>query len=132
MNPKPTSPELVTKWDRMSERERKYSCLMGNSEMETAVEVMEKIAAGRDFGTLRVNPTHFVRPQDATPGRQPSGALIGFSLLVYHGWLEADYPNGDFVPSDALIDRLNKRWGTDYRYVESIMANARRKAKESK
>jgi hypothetical protein len=94
-------------WDRMNDEEKKYSCLMGMSEMEEAIREMEEKAMTLNisFSDVRMRPDEF---------QYDNGKLVGFCQLLAREMMVPDYPNNEFIPSEALIKRLNERWGTDY------------------
>ena len=92
----------------------KYNGLLGMSEMETAMRVLEDKAneLNTTIDTLRIRAAWFVDDKD-------SHKLIGFSQMCCRGWIIPDYPNSEFIPSRELIDRLNGRWGTSYTYPKT-------------
>lgn len=108
MNPKPDSPEIAAKWDRLSLHEKKYLGLMGMAEMERAVEYLESKAAGGSLENVLITPTDFRGVGD--------GVSVGLMWLLWRGWLEPASPVNDtqFVPSRGLLAKLNQRWGTNY------------------
>lgn len=117
MNPRPTSVELVNKWDRLTDHEKKYMGLMGMCEMEVAVAVMEKLAEKRgiNIAQLGVTPNDFIQDCDKDEPYFTSMALSGFVQLVYNGWLAPSaLVHNRYMPRRDLIRRLNERWGTDY------------------
>ena len=89
--------------------DKRYHGLLGMCEMEEALWHMERMAIKGNtlIEKLRVYPENFVNSK-----RQ--SLLVGFCHLVYNEWVIPDYPNCEFIPSDKLIDRLNKRWGSNF------------------
>ncbi len=87
----------------------KYDRLLGMSEMEWAVELMEKkaISLKIPISNVRITPREFADESN-------SGVLVGFCQLLARGLMEPDYPNSEFIPSKSLIAILNKAWGTNY------------------
>ena len=82
-------------------------CLMGMSEMESAIRVMwnrvsEDINPVASFTKLRVRADWFTcDPQ----------TLTGFCHLCCRGWIVPTYPNWDFAVSSELTARIALRVG---------------------
>lgn len=96
----------------------KYSGLLGMTEMEEAVRYMvdEAEKHGYTISEVRFAPWGYIRPEKEGSSRY--SCLIGFCQLVARGLTVPDYPNTEFIPSNELIDHLNKRWGTSYFYAK--------------
>ena len=100
-------------------RDPKYNGLMGMFEMEEAVRVMDEYAQsqGVSLAECSFSVRQFLPPCDArkiNTGSSEIDAIVGLCHMLINEWMEADYPNNLFTPHKDLIQRLNKKWGTNY------------------
>lgn len=76
--------------------------LLGMREMEDAIGAMVEKAERLSvpFQDLSMSDRELIGP--------------GFLCLISYGWLVPAYPNGTFVPSDGLVDRMKTQapWGS--------------------
>ena len=73
--------------------------LMGMSEMESAIEVMlqKSESSGVPFQEIYMLTSEMW--QEA----------VGFCQLLGRGWMSPSYPNGQFVVSKCLVERMRQR-----------------------
>ena|SRR5215831_16639794 len=92
---------------------RRYSGLLGMTEMEEALWLMEMKShrLNTTINKLRMCPEEFVAKDNL-------GLLVGFCQLVYRELMVPDYPNCEFIPGKRLIDIVNERWGTNFAYAK--------------
>jgi len=83
--------------------------LLGNYEMECAVEVMLKKSEtlGMPFERLWLRPVDFLHGDMATSSEQMD--LTGFCLLLAAECIRPGYPNGYFWPDNKLIKIMRRR-----------------------
>ena len=83
--------------------------LLGNCEMECAVEVMLKKSEmlGTSFERLWLRPVDFLHGDMATSSEQSD--LTGFCLLFAAGCIRPGYPNGYFWVDEKLVKIMRRR-----------------------
>jgi hypothetical protein len=73
--------------------------MFGCVEMEQAATRILRRAISKDLTDIDVSYEDFTDDTDV---------LIGFIMLVGHGWLFPSYPNGMFTVDDEFFDRINE------------------------